>query len=343
VDEPLEVYSLTVRDGGTVQWNDNTQANQQNWLCAGYVAVEDGGRWEMELNRPKMAWIYLKDNGAVHPNLGVRVFGSYANYDHGGMPGGMSMSDPVTPYLQVLGHELGRTWSLLGEGLRVQDYVQAGTPPQMKLIHDVSDMGWQAGDRLAIAPNDNDTAQTFFIESSAQNTLTARLAPDSQQSDAAYLFDSVWAGEAGGALLSPEVINLSRNIVITGDGSLHTVAAGHGGFTEIANTRVEKCGQEGALGKYCMHFHHKMDCAIRGANDEITGSSCTFRNNAVEYSEQVGITVHQTHNSVVENNVFYDVRGTNIYIEAGNEMNNNVAYNGVFVPAKAIVKCRIAA
>jgi len=142
------------------------------------------------------------------------------------------------------------------------------------------------------------------------------------------------------AILSAEVVNLSRSIVITGDdfkheqcdpslpeavpgeqtsvlgcrcssfrqtctNGLHT-AAMHGGTASIQNARIEKCGQRGVEGKYCLHFHKLHDCP-----------TCLFKNNVIENSHQRGIIVHSTHSSVVEGNVLYNVRGAGIYIEDG--------------------------
>ena len=149
------------------------------------------------------------------------------------------------------------------------------------------------------------------------------------------------------ALMSAEVVNLSRNIVITGDDfkhvscdpnlpeaipgeetstlgcrcssfrkrctiGLHTIAM-HGGTAKIQNTRIERCGQRGVEGKYCLHFHKLHDCP-----------TCLFKNNAIEGSQQRGIIVHGTHSSIVEENILYNVRGAGIYIEDGNEMYNDM-------------------
>ena len=90
----------------------------------------------------------------------------------------------------------------------------------------------------------------------------------------------------------------------------------HSGVSRISNTRVEKCGQRGVEGKYCLHFHKLHDCP-----------NCLFANNAIENSHQRGIIVHGTHRSLVENNALYNVRGGGIYIENGNEMYNQLKYN----------------
>ena len=90
---------------------------------------------------------------------------------------------------------------------------------------------------------------------------------------------------------------------------------------KITNTRVEKCGQRGIEGKYCLHFHKSGDCP-----------TCLFANNAIEYGHHRGITVHGTHRSTVKGNVIWDVRGANVYIEDGNEMHNDISYNVAVCP-----------
>jgi hypothetical protein len=84
----------------------------------------------------------------------------------------------------------------------------------------------------------------------------------------------------------------------------------HGkGVMRLTHTRVEKCGQRGIQAKYCVHLHRAKEC-----------KDCLVKGNAVEFSHQRGIVVHDTHLSTVEENVLNDVRGANYYIEDGNEM-----------------------
>ena len=160
------------------------------------------------------------------------------------------------------------------------------------------------------------------------------------------------------ALIRAEVINLSRNIIITGDDfqhvqcvndagdsrpsdavqsdhcscwksinrnvctlGLHTIAIGHNSVLSIKYTRVEKCGQRGILGKYCLHLHLISKCP-----------ECKIIGNAVEYGHQRGTIIHGTHLSTVESNVYNDVRGGIIYIEDGNEMYNRIFYNVAICP-----------
>jgi len=120
VDTSLNLGALIVR--GTVQWNDDTQVNPSAFICAGYVAVEGQGKWDMDL-QVKDAYIYIKDNGAVHHKLRTRAFGSYAS----------SATD--YPTIDINGRDLVRTWSLLSQPIRSGDN-------KMSLMHDAHLMGW---------------------------------------------------------------------------------------------------------------------------------------------------------------------------------------------------------
>lgn len=119
-DQSINIGALVVQ--GNVDWNDGTQVDSSAYLCAGYVAVEGHGRWEMDLQE-KEAFVYIKDNSATHGHLRTRAFGSYA----------MSVSD--YPVIDINGRELVRTWSLLAKPLRQGE-------DKMMLMHNPNLMGW---------------------------------------------------------------------------------------------------------------------------------------------------------------------------------------------------------
>ena len=127
-----------------------------------------------------------------------------------------------------------------------------------------------------------------------------------------------YTGEGMSALMQAEVINLSRNVLITGDDfehvpcqrditgagpppdmiqsdhcscwpgigrtkctvGLHTASMGPGSSLAIQYTRIEKCGQRGILGKYCTHFHLNRNC-----------TDCKVIGNAFEFGIQRGSTI----------------------------------------------------
>ena len=121
VDTNLNLGALLVRGG--VEWTDSTQLDASAFICAGYVAVEGQGKWEMDL-QTKTAYIYLKDNGATHHTLRTRAFGGHAeNFGED------------NPTIDIKGREMKRTWSLLSQPLSQGDV-------EMRLMHDPNLMEW---------------------------------------------------------------------------------------------------------------------------------------------------------------------------------------------------------
>ena len=344
----LNVPALIVR--GELYWRDTDQGSAEQWLCGGYIAVEDGGKFIMNLQDPtKRAWVYIKDNGATHPIGRKRFFGSAVPHP---FPSGLA----ATPIVEISGREMVRTWSLLSAPLLEGENT-------IQLFHSPLRMGWKIGDRIGIssmASASGGSGQTFSIVDANDDGMVVLDGSSNQD----YSVESHPPTKAGvvnpndpfaPALLSAEVANLSRNVIITGDDfrhvpcdpglpeavlgeqtstqgcrcssfrskctlGLHTAQMG-GGTMSIRNARVEKCGQRGVEGKYCLHFHKLGPCP-----------DCVFANNAIEFGHQRGIIVHGTHLSSVEANVLWDVRGAGIYIEDGNEMFNTIQYNVLVCP-----------
>ena len=342
----INVAALVLR-GSTLLWDSTTQTTNEQYLCAGYVVVEGNkGTFHLHLNnqlgRNKRAWIYIKDNDASHPYLRTRAFGAYGG-------GG------TTPTIDIAGRPLKRTWSLLAETLSPWD-------ESLRTMHDPYLMGWRVGDRIQVAPTDGGSqgeAQTFVITSlGAFNRIHLNTwAWATFQSETQVTENVDENAPKLASLRSAEVINLSRNIIVTGDDfrnidcdptlsihfrreisdkgcwcrtgvrskctmGLHTIQM-YGGVTKWKHVRVEKCGQRGILGKYCLHPHLVGDCP-----------DCVFDGNAIEYGHQRAINIHGTHRMLVSNNVMTDVRGAAIYIEDGNEMWNDLFYNVAICPWK---------
>jgi hypothetical protein len=324
VDGDLNLGSLLIE--GTVLWTDDTQSTAEQWLCSGYVVVEGNGQFLMDV-KDKNANIYLKDNGAAHPGnfggLGSRVLGGVHTAD----------SAPGFPRIDIEGRVMARTWSLLSSTA-----TEGST--SLNLMHDVSEMGWRVGDRIAIASMaglSNGNAQWFFLTGFSGGTVN--------------LDGTLSQNYMGENPMRAEVINLSRNVLITGDDldnvpcgngradgcacrggvsqctmGLHVMMAGSdgpnsSGVLRMQHTRVEKCGQRGVLARYCVHFHLMQKCP-----------DCLLRGNAVENGHQRGIVIHGTHLTTVEENVMYDVRGANYYVEDGNELHNWLRYNIAICP-----------
>ena len=103
--------------------------------------------------------------------------------------------------------------------------------------------------------------------------------------------------------MASEVINLSRNILITGDydrfdqtnNGFHTLTVkGEGrNIYDIRYARFENCGQVDLAGKYCTHFHYAHVCP-----------NCVLKGNAYENAIQSAITVHGTHQSTGQSKTY---------------------------------------
>lgn len=220
--------------------------------------------------------------------------------------------------------------------------------------------GWLVGDRIVVAPTEygsaGDAGEFVIGGFEADNTIRLLNKQGTGAGVVAQVFraEPKYTGPGMNAIMSAEVINLSRNILITGDDfehvncvqdvaggarppdsaqsdhcscwgdirrtrctlGLHTVSMGQGSVLSIQYARIEKCGQRGILAKYCAHFHLNRNCP-----------DCKMIGNAFEYGHQRGSIVHGTHLSTVEDNVYNDIRGATIYVEDGNEMYNRILYN----------------
>ena len=327
VDSNLNVGALLVK--GELVWS---QSSTSQWICAGYIVAEGNGKVTIDMrfaSDSNSAFVYMKNNGAKHWSIGARVFGGFAE------------GSDDNPTIHVFGKEMARTWSLLASP------VSEGSN-SIRLIHDALAMGWGQGDRVIIAPTtpgSKGTADSRSIQS-IQGSIVTLSSPTSQSFDADF-----FSGRGNAVARSAEVINLQRNIIITGDDfetincnpaitgdsvagcactsyrskctiGLHTIMA-NGGEIKMKHSRIEKCGQRGIMGKYCLHFH------LMG-----NASSSSFVGNAIEYSHQRGIIIHGSHLTTVKENVMSDVRGANIYIEDGNEMYNRIENNVAICPHK---------
>lgn len=210
METSLDVAALVVR--GSLHWDDASQSADDQWLCAGYVATEPGGSFNVTVHA-RRAWIYIKDNSARHANLTVRAFGG------------------VQSAIELSGRPLRRTWSLLAEPA-------AAGAQSVALMHDPEAMGWAVGDRLMIAPtaaHSTGEADARSITGFGPGNTVLLSAPTSQPFQAEF---RAGGADGGAALLSAEVIHLSRSLTLTGDAFSHVPCGGAGGFSTTAGSLV---------------------------------------------------------------------------------------------------------
>ena len=293
-----EVASLVVR--GSLVWNPT----QRSVLHAGFVVAE-GPNGLIEVGTesnpaPEGSGVYIRDNGRQHEALGKRSFGSWKQ----------------GAAFHVHGRPLQRTWDLLSR------HAWPGES-EVQLEHSPQESGWRVGDRVVLAPT---ASYPKFKHDSKAETFTVV----GMEGNVLRLDRALTQPRAGSAVrrVQAEIINLSRSVLITGDGfdgqghGLHVVAHS-GGVGVVKYARVTKGGQHGLAGKYPLHFHMAGDCP-----------GCQFVGNAIEESSQRGIIVHGTHRCLVSENVLYDIMGSYIYVEDGNELENVISYNVAICPIK---------
>jgi hypothetical protein len=234
MDGNLNVGALIVR--GEFVWNNASQSSlSHQFLCGGYVVVEGNGSFEMDLNNSdetKTGWIYIKNNGAMHPELRSRSFGTSKERDSGD-----------NPTMTIRGKQLARTWSLLSEPL-----VPGATT--MTLMHDPTQMGWKVGDRLGISPTESRAkgwGQDVFIRE-IRNDGTVELmqsinivltGDDFEEVQCDPNLTEAVEGEET-SVLGCKCSSFRSKCHV----GLHTMQQ-FGGVTKIEDIRVEKCGQRG--------------------------------------------------------------------------------------------------
>lgn len=106
----------------------------------------------------------------------------------------------------------------------------------------------------------------------------------------------------------------------TGDGfGGHTMIMASAGQITIDSVQFDRMGQTGRLGRYPIHWHVAGD----RAGDILRGASITNSNNR-------GVTVHGTHNLLIQDVVLHDVHGHGFFmedaVETGNEYRSNIAF-----------------
>jgi len=90
----------------------------------------------------------------------------------------------------------------------------------------------------------------------------------------------------------------------------------------VENAEIFNMGQNSVLGSYPVHYHMCGDVEARGAY---------VRGNAIHHNFARCVTVHGTHNLLVEGNVGYDTLGHCFFLEDGGEQNTvfrgNLGFN----------------
>ena len=221
---------------------------------------------------------------------------------------------------------------------------------QMKLTLEQAVAGWKAGDRVIVP----DTRQLRTSESGAayrsqaEKLTVASVAGVEVTLSTPLRYDHKGARNTDGQLrFLPHVGNVTRNIIIRSENPEGT--RGHTMFVSRANVDVRyvqfsdlgrtRSGvlrstdfdSEGRpvqlgsnqIGRYAVHFHHTFGPKETPAN----GYQFTLIGNAIDGAKKWGITVHQSHYGLIQDNVVYATGGAGIVTEDGTESFNVFDHN----------------
>jgi len=201
--------------------------------------------------------------------------------------------------------------------------------------------GWRPGDAIVLAstsPDDRESEE-HVIQAVNGARLTLREATR-------HAHDGDWTGL--GSRLNAEVGILSRNVKFTSSFDMQSCEnafrnydeetknscfGGHAVFLRHSVVHVEgaefdKMGQALAMGRYALHFHHAMD---------VPGSY--LRSNSIRRGTNRCVTLHGSFRVLLEDNVCFQNRGHNLYLEDGIEWGNMFKRNLVVAPKDSATIC----
>jgi len=254
--------------------------------------------------------------------------------------------------------ELGAGIESLGKitmhgAVKTPTFVRLSAEPlagQTTLTVDQPVESWKPGDRIVIPDTrqlrdnqrgDNYQPQDEKLQITAVNgthiTLTAPLK-----------FDHKGARSGDDKLeFLPHIGNLTRNVVVRSENpagtrghmifmsradiDLRYVEVREMGRTKLGvldNTEFDNDGKltklgTNQIGRYAIHFHHDFGPQQTPAN----GYQFTLVGNAVDSAPKWGVTVHNSHYGLIENNVVYNTHGAGIVTEDGTESFNVFDHN----------------
>ncbi|MBX2855765.1 MAG: hypothetical protein KTR21_12320 [Rhodobacteraceae bacterium] len=185
--------------------------------------------------------------------------------------------------------------------------------------------GWRAGDKIAIASTDFDLNQSeeLTVTSVSDDGRTIVFEPplDYMHYGEIDRYDDP-DGDVHILDMRAEVTLLSRNVKIQGDVNYDPSKplneqddqyGGHsmvmnGGEMYVSGAEFAFMGQAGILGKYPVHWHESGDV-----------SGQYIRDSSIHHSFNKGVTIHDTNNAEVTDNVVYETISHNYYFEDGTE------------------------
>ena len=230
---------------------------------------------------------------------------------------------------------------------RVKSEVRAG---QTTVSLERPAAGWTVGDWIVVPDTRQlrDAERGRAVKTQDETRAIVAVAGDQVTVAPAFAHDHLGAGEAAGVGgLLPHVGNLTRNVIVRSeraegtrghmiflaraDVDLRYVEVRDMGRTRMGLLDSTSFAPDGTpmrvgtnqIGRYAIHFHHNFGPETAPSN----GYQYTLIGNAVRGAAKWGITIHNTHFGLVQDNVVYDTKGAAIVTEDGTESFNVFDHN----------------
>ncbi len=211
-------------------------------------------------------------------------------------------------------------------------------------------VGWNVGDTLVL-PDTRQLLQSergeSYLPQWEEHRVEAISGSTITVSDP-LAYDHRGARDGAGVVeFLPHVGNISRNVIVRSENPGGT--RGHVLFNNRADVDIRYVSFEGLgrtrpgvldnveyavagtprhpgtnqIGRYSLHFHHTFGPTMPQAN----GHQFTVIGNAIDDASKWGITVHNSHYGLIQDNVVYNSRGAGIVAEDGTESFNIFEHN----------------
>lgn len=199
--------------------------------------------------------------------------------------------------------------------------------------------GWRPGDRLVL-PGTSQPIDFEKFEPQVETPQVVIAGTDVVTIQPTLAFDHSGARDMAGTLrFLPHVGNLTRSIRIRSEDPNGTrwhvifvdradVDIRYVSFVNLGRTTTAPLSSSNQLGRYSLHIHHVFGPTAPQAN----GRQFTLIGNVIENGTKWGITVHNSHYGLIQDNVVYNTGGAGIMTEDGSETGNIFEHNFVVAP-----------
>ena len=332
---------------------EGTGGGQTKTLTTDWIHVNSGGVFQIgtETNRYDQGEFVLTLTG-TDQNADYTVetsTGTMQITDNGGF-----LMAAMGGRLQFFGEDklsftkLGQTAEVGANSIVVENVIERNFDGTTSAASD-GQLNWEVGDEIVIASSSRDYSDQEVRTINAITDLgngTTRLTLNAILSNRHYGEIETYGNgtRTWDVDMRAEVALLSRNVRIqglasqdtdsnwgnralfntgsTGDHrgiSGHIMIMGTAGQISVEGVQLDRLGQTGTLGRYPIHWHLAGD----RTGDVLKGVSVTNSNNR-------GVTVHGTHNLLIQDVVLHDVHGHGFFMEDGVETGNEYIANIAF-------------